>query len=51
MVIYKKNKYHTNTITLTDGCVIGGPLSATLSDTWMVKIDNNTIVPHKPKAC
>ena len=25
-----------------------GPLSVTLSDIWMVKMENNTFIPHKP---
>ena len=32
----------------TDGCAIGGPLSVTLSDIWMVKMENNIVIPHKP---
>ena len=32
----------------TDGCAMGGPLSVTLSDIWMVKMENNIIMPHKP---
>ena len=29
-----------------DGCAMGGPLSVTLSDIWMVNMENN--IPHKP---
>ena len=32
----------------TDGCAIGGPLSVTLSHIWMVKMENNIAIPHKP---
>ena len=32
----------------TDGCAMGGPLSVTLSDIWMVKMENNIVIPHKP---
>ena len=32
----------------TDGCAMGRPLSVTLSDIWMVKMENNIVVPHKP---
>ena len=32
----------------TDGCAMGGPLPVTLSDIWMVKMENNIIMPHKP---
>ena len=30
-----------------DGCAMGGPLSVTLSDIWMVNMENN--IPHKPR--
>ena len=32
----------------TDGCAMGGPLSVILSDIWMVKMENNIVIPHKP---
>ena len=32
----------------TDGCAMGGPLSVTLSDIWMVKMENNIVMLHKP---
>ena len=32
----------------TDGCAMGGPLSVTLSDIWMVKMENNIVIPHRP---
>ena len=32
----------------TDGCEMGGPLSVTLSDICMVKMENNNVIPHKP---
>ena len=32
----------------TDRCETGGPLSVTLSDIWMVKMENNIVIPHKP---
>ena len=27
---------------------MGGSLSITLSDIWMVKMENNIVIPHKP---
>ena len=27
---------------------MGGPLYFTLSDIWMVKMENNIVIPHKP---
>ena len=32
----------------TDGCAMGGPLSVALSDIWMVKMENNIVIPHRP---
>ena len=32
----------------TDVCAMGGPLSVTLSDIWMVKMENNIAIPHRP---
>ena len=29
----------------TDGCAMGGLLSVTLSDIWMVKMENNIVMP------
>ena len=31
-----------------DGCSMGYPLCVTLSDIWMVKMENNIVIPHKP---
>ena len=31
-----------------EGCAMGGPLSVTLSGIWMVKMENNIVIPHKP---
>ena len=31
-----------------DRCAIGGPLSVTLSHIWMVKMENNIVIPQKP---
>ena len=30
-----------------DGCAMGDPLSVTLSDIWMDKMENNIVIPHK----
>ena len=32
-----------------EGCSMGGPLSVTLSDIFMVKMENDIVVPTKPK--
>ena len=32
----------------TDGCAMGVPLSVTLSDIWLVKMENNIVIPHRP---
>ena len=32
----------------TDGCPIGGPLSVTFSDIFMIKLENDTVIPTKP---
>ena len=31
----------------TDGFAMGGPLSVTLSDIWMIQMENNIVLPHK----
>ena len=31
----------------TDGSAMRGPLSITLSDIWMVKMENNIVLPHR----
>ena len=31
-----------------DGCTMGGPLSVTFSDIYMVKMENDVLVPSKP---
>ena len=33
----------------TDGCTMGAPLSVTFSDIYMVKLENDIVVPLKPK--
>ena len=32
----------------TDGIAMGDPLSVTLSDIWMFKMENNTVITYKP---
>ena len=32
----------------TDGCTMGGPLSVTFSDIFMIKMENDTVIPMKP---
>ena len=31
----------------THGCAMGDPISVTLSDIWMVKMENDIAIPHK----
>ena len=31
-----------------DGCTMGGPLSVTLSEIYMVKMENDVVIPSKP---
>ena len=35
----------------TDGCTMGGPLSVTLSDTYMNKMEKDIVVPTKSVFC
>ena len=32
----------------TYGCATGGLLAVTLSDIWMLKMENNILIPHRP---
>ena len=32
----------------TDGCTMGGPLSVTFSDIFMIKMENDIVIPMKP---
>ena len=47
--IITKNLFQLNSelFKQTDGCAMDSPLSATLTDIWMVKMENNILVPHK----
>ena len=31
-----------------DGCTMGGPLFVTFSDIYMVKMENDIVIPSKP---
>ena len=31
-----------------DGCTMGGPLSVTFSDIYMVKMENDVVIPSEP---
>ena len=31
-----------------DGCTMGGPLSVTFSDIFMIKMESDIVIPHKP---
>ena len=48
--ITTKNVFQLNSelFKQTDGCAMDSPLSVTLSDIWMIKMENNVLIPHKP---
>ena len=39
---------NSNFFKQTDRCAMGGLLSVTLSDIWMVKMEINIVIPHRP---
>ena len=39
---------NSNFFKQTDRCGMGGLLSVTLSDIWMVKMEINIVIPHRP---
>ena len=41
-------KINSRFLKQVDGCTMGGPLSVTFSDIYMVKIENNVVIPSKP---
>ena len=54
-LIFHRENYHWKSVSTkfkflkqTDKFAMVGPLSVTLSDIWMVKIENNIVIPHKP---
>ena len=41
-------KFISRFLTQMDGCIMGGPLPVTFSDIYMVKIENDVVIPSKP---
>ena len=41
-------KFNSRLSKQVDGCPMRGPLSVTFSDIYMVKMENNVIIPSKP---
>ena len=41
-------KFNSRFLKQVDGCTMGGPLSVTFSDIYMVKTENDVIIPSKP---
>ena len=41
-------KFNSRFLKQVDGCTMGGPLSVTFSDIYMVKMENNVVIPSKP---
>ena len=39
---------NNNFVKKTDGCAMGGPLSVTFSDIFMIKMGNDLVIPTKP---
>ena len=47
-VLYVKNFNAPPIFKQTDGCAMGEPSSVTFSDIFMIKMENDTIIPTKP---
>ena len=41
-------KFNSRFLKQVDGCTMGGPLSVTFSDIYMVKMENDVVMPSKP---
>ena len=41
-------KFNIKFLKQVDGCTIGGPLSVTFSDIYVVKMENDVVIPSKP---
>ena len=41
-------KFNNRFLKQVDGCNMGGPLSVTFSDIYMVKMENDVVIPSKP---
>ena len=40
-------KFNNRFLKQVDGCALGGPLSVTFNDIYMVKIENDIVIPSK----
>ena len=41
-------KFNNRFLKQVDGCTMGGPLSVTFSDIYMIKTENDAVIPSKP---
>ena len=41
-------KFNSRFLKQVDGCTMGGPLSVTFSDIYMVKMENDVVIPSEP---
>ena len=41
-------KFNNRFLKQVNGCAMGGPLSVTFSDIYMVKMENDVVTPSKP---
>ena len=41
-------KFNSRFLTQVDACSMGGPLSVTFSDIYVVKMENDIVIPYKP---
>ena len=41
-------KFNKRLLKQVDGCTMGGPLAVTFSDTYLVKMENDAVIPSKP---
>ena len=41
-------KFNNRFLKQVDGCTMGGPLSVTFSDIYIVKMENDVVIPSKP---
>ena len=41
-------KFNSRFVKQVDGCTMGGPLSVPFSDIYMIKMENDIVIPSKP---
>ena len=41
-------KFNNRFLKQVDGCTMGGPIFVTLSEIYMVKMEENIVIPSKP---